>query len=341
MKSSHLFADGNGITVALEDSILTNNTAHCTNGVACSGGAIAISQSGSLRLSNSTAAGNTASSYGGSVYIGIPRLRCAVDVIISAGSSVSGQTPTSNSSGIYDTCSGGVFVFDSTVDFSNSGINAECLPCPFGGLCTPTAVLALPGYWGAYLERGLVNFTLCPPSYCCNDVASCTAVNSCYGDRTGPLCGDCRPGYSESVASTACVPTHHCRNDARLFWPLALIGIFIDAFLQLVLVSDLLPGVRRSFDRLVRSFLRPFYRVCPRRQPNDGGPEPPVAQSNVKGDAKFKVFSYFTQVGNRVLLSSQHRKRIIGDNCCAVFPHFLCRCACTWPFQYHPRCRRG
>lgn len=197
-----------------------------------------------------------------------------------------------------------------------------CIRCPFGGVCQgPSVIVPELGYWGNVTLNGSVSFRLCPAGYCCtsSDDASCAAMDSCYANRTGPLCGDCLPGFSESVSSTACVPNSRCGNDVALFWSMAVVGIFIDAFLQLLLVSDLLPDARQAFGRSFRCLARRFVcvfkracRTCSRRsQPVTAVDTITVADSEslpasdsqsqpnssaATGDAKFKVFSYFTQV---------------------------------------------
>lgn len=341
------------VSVIVSNSVLIRNTAQCNSGIACSGGAIAMSQSGSLQLSNSTAVDNNSSSYGGSVYLGNAPFRCSVDTFVLSGSNISGQTRSTNLSGLYDVCDGSVFVVDSTVDVEAAGSNAECLQCPFGGLCTPTSVIAQPGYWGAYKEQGYVNFTLCPSGYCCADALSCTAMDSCFGNRTGPLCGDCRPGFSESIDSTACVPTSQCASDVPFVWPLAVVGIFIGAFLQLVLVSNLMSGVRRScrhgFRCVTRACIRTVKSIrasCCQRdldgnepaatdrllEPVSGSAQPKAVKKASTGDARFKVFSYFIQVGctcGTLLMFS------------SLAFLLLCRCPRTPPCPSRPHCLHG
>lgn len=219
---------------------------------------------------------------------------------------------------------------------AGSGVNPECFPCPYGGVCTGTGnVVAQPGYWGDSSDTGHVNFKLCPTRYCCSSTDTCVSLSSCFGYRAGPLCGDCAVGFSESVDSTSCVPTNQCASSSRLFWGLAIPGIFLVAFLQLVLVSDLLPGVRKSFVQCFRwcgESCRRLWKTTTRvvswcgcdrqtRRAPSGMALPPTshdvddaeggtneaavdrgsADANTVAGAKFKVFTYFTQV--RVLVS--------------------------------------
>lgn len=98
-----------------------------------------------------------------------------------------------------------------------------CLPCPLGGVCSGgAAVGALPGFWGQRVvaTRTVVQFARCPLGYCCGAGTegvgsggpqySCDAYDACFGNRAGPLCGACAPGYSAAVDSRACRPSGAC-----------------------------------------------------------------------------------------------------------------------------------
>ena len=71
------------------------------------------------------------------------------------------------------------------------------------------------GYWfGTVKERATV--TICPYNYC--DYASCNLCvgycnlshDQCKAHRTGPACGNCKPGYVLPFDSTDCVPSSRC-----------------------------------------------------------------------------------------------------------------------------------
>jgi hypothetical protein len=118
--------------------------------------------------------------------------------------------------------------------------NPTCEQCPFGGTCSEGSVLAQPGYWGASTSDNTVAFVMCPSGYCCDDVTSCVSIasGSCAGNREGILCAECALGFVEAIGSTACVHISACREDKPLFWVLFTIGVFVDAFVQLVFVSE-------------------------------------------------------------------------------------------------------
>ena len=54
-----------------------------------------------------------------------------------------------------------------------------------------------------------LHFIQCPPGYCC-DTKNCVSYDSCYGFRSGTLCGQCSVGMSESLFSTECISNKEC-----------------------------------------------------------------------------------------------------------------------------------
>lgn len=53
----------------------------------------------------------------------------------------------------------------------------------------------------------------------------------------GPLCGDCAPGYVESLGSPYCRAVDRCEEDKRVMWPGIAVGLLVSAFMQLTFVS--------------------------------------------------------------------------------------------------------
>jgi hypothetical protein len=133
-----------------------------------------------------------------------------------------------------------------------------CRVCPHGGACRDGAVTASPGYWGVVLtsERvdsvavtrmpasnsSTVEFAMCPSLYCCSSASECTSIASCHGSRMGPLCGRCKPGFTEAFGSTCCVPVSHCARDRRILWPLFAGAAVVAALLRLLSSGVLLPS---------------------------------------------------------------------------------------------------
>ena len=91
----------------------------------------------------------------------------------------------------------------------------KCQDCPRGGQCEAGHVVAKPNFWG-YRKKKKVSFLACPPKYCC-DTENCNSYDSCHGNRTGALCGQCPEGMSESLFNTKCKSNKECRS--FIFWP--------------------------------------------------------------------------------------------------------------------------
>lgn len=115
----------------------------------------------------------------------------------------------------------------------------QCQACPVGGNCVGGSLLAVAGHWGAADAGGTVQFAVCPTDYCCDGSEEwpCSAPNSCAGNRTGALCGNCLAGFVESVGSDHCVPVERCSGDVPLVWPMLVAVVFVAAAVQLTTVS--------------------------------------------------------------------------------------------------------
>ena len=117
--------------------------------------------------------------------------------------------------------------------------NITCVPCPFGGVCLSGAVAATPGRWGGGGADGVLTFAPCPDGYCCDGGAwACDGPAACGYSRSGALCGDCMPGFVESIGTTACVPVSSCAGDRVFVWSGAVVALFAAAVLQLAVVSN-------------------------------------------------------------------------------------------------------
>ncbi len=99
----------------------------------------------------------------------------------------------------------------------------ECVDCPYGAICYGNRIVPRPNYWGYKLDNGKLNFTQCPPGYCCtaNDDAPCTTYDSCAPNRTGMLCGSCKEGLFVSILTGECISESECEYDF-LFWMFAI-----------------------------------------------------------------------------------------------------------------------
>ena len=141
-----------------------------------------------------------------------------------------------------------------------------CLECPFGAVCSGTSITARPGachvtsfprscshhatgYWGWARQAAASNtsvdlslfapvsndataslvsvFALLPPGFGCSR-DSCTAFNSCGGNRSGRLCGSCLDGYSRAMFTPVCVPNELCTGPSMLaFASLAVVLMWV------------------------------------------------------------------------------------------------------------------
>ena len=93
----------------------------------------------------------------------------------------------------------------------------KCLPCPTGGICEK-GIISKDNYYGYRHYNGKLEFIICMPYYCCSSKGSnkCTSYNTCARNRAGLLCGVCKKGYSENIASTECIPDHHCNSNVTI-----------------------------------------------------------------------------------------------------------------------------
>ena len=116
---------------------------------------------------------------------------------------------------------------------------SPCHPCPFGGDCTQGQVKARPNYWG-YKYKKFTYFQSCPLGYCCNDIdIPCDAHNTCAPHRQGQMCGECEPGYTESLMSRTCIPDDKCKD--WWIWP-AAVFLAMSYLIWYMYKGDLLPG---------------------------------------------------------------------------------------------------
>ncbi len=108
----------------------------------------------------------------------------------------------------------------------SSGDSTACTACPYGAQCPGDGIQALPNYWGLLIGNS-ISFQQCPPGYCCTGTvaAPCDSYNLCSGNRTGHLCGECKPGYSTSVFSGNCVPNEDCEDS--WIWPVIAVIVIV------------------------------------------------------------------------------------------------------------------
>jgi hypothetical protein len=121
-------------------------------------------------------------------------------------------------------CAPGTYnLFGETALFDASGVRRpsafQCHQCPPGARhnCTGNAVGASPGFWSPppieSNQTTLVHFYLCPDHYCCDDIEGCDEVHACSNNRSGTLCGACKPGFVHAFSLyDACVSKETCSS---------------------------------------------------------------------------------------------------------------------------------
>jgi len=180
----------------------------------------------------------------------------------------------------------------STGFYSVKPFAKTCLPCPFGGNCSSGIIAAKPAFWGFPLspDHAFINFQNCPIGYCCPiKNISCPYDNKhylssgCSGNRTGFLCGKCKPGFTETLFSPQCRANDFCTD--YWFWPVAV--VYSLAFALFLLWKN---PIIRFIKRLL-----PWGKPTP----DDHQESDPCSQ----GGGYIKVLFYFYQVANLVFVS--------------------------------------
>ncbi|XP_022803302.1 uncharacterized protein LOC111340681 [Stylophora pistillata] len=120
---------------------------------------------------------------------------------------------------------------------------ADCHPCPFGATCIESNIAAKPNFWGYVTpgDQSMLKFIACPENYCLS--TSSTSYNSCRGNRSGTLCGQCAEGFTETLFSTECRLSTKC-NDYSV-WVVTILLTIILA-LYLVIKPPILDTLRRQ-----------------------------------------------------------------------------------------------
>ena len=167
--------------------------------------------------------------------------------------------------------------------FNNSN-NIQCQKCPRGGDCNSGLVRAKPNFWG-YKTKMKIIFDQCPPGYCCN-TEDCTTYDSCHGNRTGTLCGQCSDGMSESLFSTQCITNTECSlNYFFIFATTAMLVLYLVFFLYhkeiVKILQTSLFSKRLSFSINNR---------------NDQRNNFPSADNTFSSSGMVKIFFYYYQV---------------------------------------------
>ena len=120
----------------------------------------------------------------------------------------------------------------------------KCLKCPFGANCVNRNIAAKPNFWGYPISNNSpqLRFSACPEHYCESPPSNSAQYNSCFGNRTGFLCGECLPGYSETLLSTECRKSTECNN--IWMWSLTILLLTTGFVLYLLIKPPILSFLR-------------------------------------------------------------------------------------------------
>jgi parallel beta-helix repeat protein len=108
---------------------------------------------------------------------------------------------------------------------NKSGI--RCRDCEYGANCDLGADTIRPtkNFWGLVDNASRrVQLFRCPDGFCCGELVCNGSLSQCHEghNRTGILCGECVPGYTQTLGSALCRPTELC-DDAPWFIPVWLL----------------------------------------------------------------------------------------------------------------------
>jgi hypothetical protein len=177
----------------------------------------------------------------------------------------------------------------------NKSNGVQCQQCPRGGNCDGGLIIAKPNFWG-YKTNVEVSFVPCPPKYCCVS-EDCATYHSCYGNRSGTLCGECPEGMSESLFSTQCISNAECSiNYFIILGTTTLLALYLVFFLyQKEIVNFLQKSLSLS-------------RVGENVERNTGS-------NTYSANGLVKIFFYYYQVCNLLKSSvgSREKSKIIQD----------------------------
>jgi hypothetical protein len=120
--------------------------------------------------------------------------------------------------------------------------SSDLQQCPFGVPFCSTTVNVSVGFWASFSADGkLASATRCPPNYCgCRNIQhysgpSCQLFPPfaaeylpddalCSGNRTGVLCGGCKPGFTQSLNGYSCISNEVCQRNLGWVWLATVVG---------------------------------------------------------------------------------------------------------------------
>jgi hypothetical protein len=178
----------------------------------------------------------------------------------------------------------------------NQSNGVQCQQCPRGGNCDSGLITAKPNFWG-YKNKMNISFIQCPPGYCCES-EDCLTFDSCHGNRSGTLCGQCPEGMSESLFSTQCISNTECSiNYIIILGTIAILALYLVFFLY---QKEIMNFLRRSLLSKRLSFSRNRQNEQ-RNNFNTGG-------NTYSASGIVKIIFYYYQVCNLLRSSVGSRK---------------------------------
>jgi hypothetical protein len=184
---------------------------------------------------------------------------------------------------------------------------ASIKQCPFGVPFCSTIVNVSVGFWASFSADGkLGNATRCPPNYCgCRNIPhysepSCQLFPPfaaeylpddalCSGNRTGVLCGGCKPGFTQSLNGYSCISNEVCQRNLGWVWLATVVGYTL---YSLYIVTK---SLQTKSDGLIMCVL--FYG-----QMSAFASFPPIFKAQSHSSAESNWFSKITQFESVVSL---------------------------------------
>lgn len=164
---------------------------------------------------------------------------------------------------------------------------SSCLACPYGATCSGgTDIQAKTNFWGYEVSTDplTLKFVPCPHDYCHRSHnQSLSNCNSCYGNRSGVLCGQCAGAYTEDLFTTECRDRKQCQD--YWFWPVTIVYV---VFMALYLVFK--PPLISTLSKKILWF----------RNQNDDG-------ADHHSEGYIKIVFYFYQVAELLLISASQK----------------------------------
>ena len=170
-------------------------------------------------------------------------------------------------------------------ELPNSAI--QCKKCPPGGDCDNTMIKSRRNFYGYHTKVKELRFITCPPEYCCSNAVECTSIKSCSHQRTGRLCGQCKPGFQVGYITNRCIKSSasSCKSRSRqfVFWFYYTVSPIVLA-LVLVFAKELKTFFKKMFALVKYHCFGCWKRVKNRNNPVVDDTRNNVIRSQAQGE---------------------------------------------------------